>query len=128
MIAVGRAENARGRGDFVVRTYAAISGDLLWGDLFDLARRDDEAYAVAIKGKQAFVAGRGTNAASNADFLVRAYAVRDGALLWQDQFDLAAGDDEAVALAAMGKQVFVAGTGTSSEGDSDLLVRVYDDR
>src|SRR5947208_13588718 len=63
---------------------AASAGTLLWQDEFDLAGRADAGFAVTTAGGRAFAAGRATNQAGNADFLVRAYDAATGALLWQD--------------------------------------------
>lgn len=50
-----------------------------------------------------------------------------GALLWQDQFDLAGGFDGATMVAVEGGRVFVSGLGTSVAGaPTDWLVRAYD--
>lgn len=48
-----------------------------------------------------------------------------GDLLWQDQFDLAGGEDLASAVAAAGGRVVVVGGATNTAGNSDFLVRAY---
>lgn len=101
---------------------------LLWMDHFDLAGSNDRAVALAVEGDRVFVVGSGTNAAGNGDFLVRAYDVGSGMLLWSDQFDLAGLADEASAVAVDGGRVFVAGTGTNTPGagGANFVVRAYD--
>ena len=55
----------------------------------------------------------------------RAYAA-GGDLLWQDHFDLAAGEDVARAVAAGNGRVVAVGSAQNAAGNSDFLVRCYD--
>lgn len=126
VIAAGRGRNAAGNDDFLVRTYDRGTGAFLWQDQFDLAGGNDEALALAVKQGKVFTAGRVTNAAGNFDFPVRAYDSTTGALLWQDQFDLTGGDDEAFGIAVIGGRVFAGGRGWNAAGNFDFLVRTYD--
>jgi glucose dehydrogenase len=95
--------------DFFLRAYNARTGAVLWEERLDLGGGPDLARTVAARGGRVFAAGRGTNAAGNLDFLVRAYDARTGELLWHDQADGAGGDDAATALAVKGGHVFAAG-------------------
>jgi hypothetical protein len=49
-----------------------------------------------------------------------------GDLLWQDQFDLAGGEDVAWAVAASSGRVVVVGSAQNAAGNSDFVVRAYD--
>jgi putative pyrroloquinoline-quinone binding quinoprotein len=74
------AFNAGPLGTWVVRSYTARDGDLLWNDEFQPVGGVGTTpfgaaggLAVAVDGGRAFVAGAGLNAAGNADFTLRAY-------------------------------------------------------
>jgi hypothetical protein len=126
LFAAGFVTSAAGNFDALIRAYDATSGALLWEDQVDHAGFDDAALALTVRGEQVFIAGFGTNAAGNFDVLVRAYQVKDGALVWEDQVDKAGFDDAAVALAAGGGQVVAAGVGTNAAGNFDVLIRAYE--
>ena len=51
-----------------------------------------------------------------------------GELLWDDQFDKGAGDNEAFAIAVQGGRVYAAGRGETAGGDDEWVVRAYDAR
>ena len=76
--------------DFLVRSYNAQTGELLWRDrTFITTGFDNEAIAVDDEGKRAFVAGwvRWIPGVSNQEaFLVRAYNMQTGELYWEDQY------------------------------------------
>ena len=123
--AAGSTTNASGDTDFAVRAFRASRGEALWGDDFDAAGGDDAATAAAANGGALLVVGWTTNTDGNKDFVVRHYRASRGELLWEDTVDRG-GDDVAWAVAAHRRQVFVAGTTTSADGDTDLIVRGYD--
>lgn len=106
----------------------ASAKTLLWMDVFDLAGSNDRAVELAVEDPRVFVVGSGTNAAGNTDFLVRAYDVATGILLWSDQFDLAGLEDAAAAVAVDSGRVFVAGKATNlpGAGGANFVVRAYD--
>ncbi|MCP5099266.1 MAG: hypothetical protein GY943_27245, partial [Chloroflexi bacterium] len=81
--------------------------------------------SIAAERHQVFVAGSGTNAAGNRDWVVQALHARDGELLWQDQFDLAGGSDGAGGIDVAQGRIFVNGSGTNASGNSDWILRVY---
>ena len=121
----GTGINASGNFDWLVRAYDAGTGEVLWSKQWDLAGGNDFAIRIAVSGNQVFVAGSGTNASGNFDWLVRAYDAGTGAVLWTDQWDLG-GYGSANALAISANQVFVAGVGHNASGNFDWLVRAYD--
>jgi WD40 repeat protein len=63
----GRGHDPGGGHNFLVRTYDAQTGDLLWMDL-DIPAGGHAAYRLAIKGSQLYVVG-----ATGGDFLIRVY-------------------------------------------------------
>ena len=82
-------------------------GDLLWQDLVNVADGQDEANALAVKGRAVFVAGNFDDAVSPAsgfDWVVRAYDIKTGDVLWEDLFDVAEGTDSAYSLAVSGRR------------------------
>ena len=76
--------------DFLVQSYDAVTGHFLWEDrTFVSTAFDNEAVAVDIEARRAFVAGwvlwlPGTS--NQEAFLVRAYDTDSGILRWEDQF------------------------------------------
>jgi putative pyrroloquinoline-quinone binding quinoprotein len=126
LFAAGFVTNAAGHFDVLIRAYEAKTGALLWADQVDHAGFDDAALALTVQGGQVFIAGFGTKAAGNNDFLVRAYQAKSGALVWEDLVDRAGLSEAAVALAAGGGQVVAGGVGTNAAGNFDVLIRAYD--
>ena len=47
-------------------------------------------------------------------------------LLWEDQFNLAGGRDQANVIAAIGNRVVGIGTGYTQAGGLDMIIRAYD--
>jgi outer membrane protein assembly factor BamB len=126
VFAAGSGQSAAGNEDFLVRTYDAKSGTLLWEDQVDKAGGFDGVNAIAVERGRLFAAGFVTNAAGNFDVLIRAYDAKSGALLWEDQVDKAGSDDAALALTVREGQVFIAGFVTNAAGNNDVLIRAYD--
>ncbi|MEE9269443.1 MAG: PQQ-binding-like beta-propeller repeat protein [Candidatus Krumholzibacteria bacterium] len=131
LLVAGRVTSGSGNHDYLVRAYDLASGNLVWEDQLDVFGTNDFANGVAVAGGRAFVVGIALNpvgnfALPNFVILVRAYDVSTGTLLWNDQFDLAGGDDQGFAIAAEGSAVAITGFGQSVNGDFDFLVRTYD--
>jgi hypothetical protein len=101
------------------------AGHLLWQDHFDLAGGEDVARAVAAGHGRVVVVGSAQNAASDSDFVVRAYDVKTGTLLWKDLVDVAGGDAAATAVVLDGERVIVAGTAVDATGGNRLILRAY---
>jgi glucose dehydrogenase len=126
VIACGFATAASGNRDWIVRAYDPSSGNLIWQDRLDLGG-SDAALDMGSRGDEVYVSGFGGTAGGGRDFLVRAYATRDGSLRWQDRFDLAGGDDEATSnLVVKGNVALVGGDGRNAAGGVDFLVRAYE--
>jgi hypothetical protein len=78
VFAAGSGQRMAGHEDFLVRAYNAKTGALLWEDQVDRAGFDDAALALTVREGHVFIAGFGTHAAGNNDFLVRAYETKTG--------------------------------------------------
>jgi outer membrane protein assembly factor BamB len=126
LCAAGFVTNAAGNVDVLIRAYEAKTGALLWEDQVDEAGLDEAALALSVREGQVFIAGFGTKAAGNNDFLVRAYQAKTGALVWEELVDKAGLSEAAVALAAGGGQVVAGGVGTNAAGNFDVLIRAYE--
>jgi hypothetical protein len=127
--------------DWLVRTYDARTGEIQWEDVVDKggSAYPELALDVAILGGRAFVAGGGgagckleVAAQENCDFIVRAYDLRSGRLLWEDQHDLSL-FDVSTSVAAEDGSVFAVGLGGNDCDNSgltncDLLIRAYQPR
>jgi len=126
VVAVGSTESAAGDKDIVVRTYDAKTGELLWHDQVDLSSRDDEASAVVMDSRCVIVVGTGTDAAENKEFLVRAYDVKQGMLLWEDRSVFSSFSAGAHGVDMDSKRIVVVGHATDSDGQSRIIVRAYE--
>ena len=123
----GETRTTAGNDDLLVRTYHAESGELVWEDQFDLARRRDGLRALAIDAGRVFAAGHARRPGIFRLFLLRAYDAHDGSLLWQDEFAKPLGEHEAFAVAAHGGRAFAYGAGRTGDSCQDFL-RGYDAR
>jgi hypothetical protein len=125
LFAVGSVTNNSGGRDSLVRAYDARNGTLLWQNQFDLAGGFDTASKIAVDGRQLIVAGDGINAMGNKDWVVRAFNAQTGSLLWQDQFDLAGGNDISHDVEIEKGRVFVVGSNWNAAGNADWIIRAY---
>jgi len=131
VVVVGWGQAIPGNSDFLVRTYRTVNGQLLWSDQFDgAASGGDEAKDVTAVDGLVFAVGSTGNAGQfgDLDFLVRAYNIRNGQLMWSDKFAGVAGEhDSANVVATLGGRVFVGGETTQTDSQN-WLVRAYDAR
>ncbi len=111
---------------FMVRSYEIDTGALRWNaDFLGAVTKTWHGSDIAIAGDRAFAvaydfAGR---------WLVRAFNLGDGHVLWEDLFQSGAGGDSywmEVFLAVDGPRVFVVGSGANANGDENLVLRAYD--
>jgi len=123
---VGSGAQPRGNRNWVVRTYDLYTGELIWMDCFDKAGGYDAADDVWAASDRVWVVGSSTNAQGNRDFAVRTYRTDDGELDWEDCFDKAGGFDDANAVKRLGHLLYVVGSATSDQGDSEYVLRIYD--
>ncbi len=132
VVAVGSVGDGSDNIRFVVRTYQAETGVLLWSDSLDSGGGSDVAFGVAISDHGVFVAGSGGSecssfVASNCNWLVRAYDLESGRLRWKKEFDRSGGDDQPTAIIATSDRVVVAGIGETGfdQGSYDWILRAY---
>jgi outer membrane protein assembly factor BamB len=113
--------------DFLVRSYNAQTGELLWQDrTFVGTGFDNEAVAVDDEGKRAFLAGwvRWIPGRFNQEaFLVRAYNMQTGELYWEDQYPGSAGP-----CLCHARDIVVEGRRVFAVGIVPFIVRAYDAR
>lgn len=125
---VGRGEGFTGDRDFLVRSYDARTGVLLWDDVFDPsgAPTQGSQQAVAARGRTVVVAGRFFTPRYEV-LVVRAYDARTGAVLWTNTFDPPGEYAEVAAVAVAGRFVVVAGASEDAiTSEDDFLVRAID--
>jgi PQQ-like domain len=115
-----------GPNEWVVRTYDAPTGRLLWQDHLSLGGKSSQPFSVLQDNNQVFVVGQVENIAGNMDFLVRAYDPRNGQLLWQNTFGFAGGYDSAQSITTEQGRLFVGGTAIDQLGNVFSVVRAYE--
>jgi len=127
LFVAGSIQSGSNSQDWLIRAYDTDSGTLLWQDQFDLAGGYDFLNDVVVSRTQVIMVGSGPNDNGDYDWLVRAYDIVDGSLLWQDQFDRNGGGGSAFAVTAEGQQIYVAGNMADSQGSlrHDAVLRVY---
>jgi hypothetical protein len=110
-----RSQRGRDRGSH--------AGALLWEDRPD-ASGFEQAFSVATRGDDVYVAGFVWNPRGRRDFLVRALDARTGTLAWQDQMDK--GSDEFASGVVMDHgRLFVSGTTLRPDTGYDWILRAY---
>ena len=115
--------------DFMVRAYDLDTGALRWQDVLERGGDPDTVLDLTVEGDRVFAVGQGgPGGIFNGDIIVRAYQATTGAVLWEDQFDVAGGDDNLTAVAAQGGRIVACGAVTNPQGNYDFFVRVYDAR
>ncbi len=124
--------------DWRLRAYHAQTGELLWQDEPNKGGFffPEGASEVVVRDNRAFVAGTGGVGCGlrpedphNCDFIVRAYRLETGRLLWEDQrddgpFDVATAislDDDGVVVAGFGGSA----CDITATSNCDMLLRAY---
>jgi outer membrane protein assembly factor BamB len=119
--------NEEGGLAFIVRSYDAVGGALIWRDVFSGEGGIAQPIALEVAGGRVLACGYALTGepAFEPDFIVRAYESGTGALVWQDRphHD---GGDFAAAVAAAGGRVVAVGTVGDAVGEQDILVRAYE--
>lgn len=104
---------------WIVRAYAAGTGELIWSDQFALGSGSASPSAIAVDHGVVVVAGSAEpplgGQEGEYDWMVRAYRPRTGELLWQDRFDLGGRANAALAVGISDGVAYVAG-GVDLEG------------
>lgn len=123
----GRVMNASRGNDAFIRAYSARTGVVVWHDHFDRAGRYDEysLHVIAAEGGRVYAGGR--SGSRSADWFVRAFDARTGAVQWTDLYD--GGDfDHVVSLAAAEGRVYASGVTMDTARTRHFTVRAYDGR
>ncbi|MBI5125737.1 MAG: PQQ-binding-like beta-propeller repeat protein [Planctomycetes bacterium] len=124
---VGQTGSTAGGSAFAVRTYDVTNGNLLWQDNYDREGEGyDWAYETVVDGNKLFVVGGTETAAGGTAFAVRAYDIRNGNLLWQDNYDREGSLYDATwGVAVRGGRLFVVGESETAAGGSAYAIRAY---
>lgn len=133
IVAAGFGVQADGIASFLIRTYDAKTGDLLWQDQFPLAViEEDEASANDPDGGRVFAGGIGVSTGSIAHFPIRAYDLKTGAFLWEGQLKLVKrSGGTASVVTTRGRQGSVAERTQDQSvpsASTHFLLRAYDNR
>lgn len=127
VVAVGWTTNTARNRDILVRAYDGASGSLQWQDKFDFTGGIDSATSVVAAENVVVVGGSATNKAGNSNWLVRAYELTTGKLLWQDVAQTGGASEQVYELATDGHRVFAAGVSANgTTNTSQLITRAYD--
>jgi hypothetical protein len=113
---------------WIVRSYNARNGDLIWEDRFENDGKNTEARAVSTAGNTVFVGGRAENSSGRSEWLMRTYYTSTGDLVWQDRFGINGQDQAALSITVLGARIFVSGGSPNPLTTGDWLVRAYDAR
>ena len=111
----------------LVRVYDAATGVVRWEDVRPLAPGLVEIYgSVDVSNKAIYVAGTAGESFGNRDFLVRAFDLRNGALLLDDRSHSSGRFGSfAAAIAVDQNRVFAVGSTFSETSSEDFLTRAY---
>jgi glucose dehydrogenase len=114
--------------DILVRAYDGRTGAVAWEDRVDPAGGWDTPLSVVAGDAAVYVAGNVEDPLGTVAWLVRAYDLRSGALLWEDvHLDGSFASAETIALA--GRQLVATGFGgTGCFPDCTWITRSYDAR
>jgi outer membrane protein assembly factor BamB len=133
IVAAGFGVQTEGIASFLIRTYDAKTGDLLWQDQFPLAVvEEDESSTNDPDRGRVFAGGFGVSTGSIAHFPIRAYDLKTGAFLWEGQLKLVKRSGETASVVATR-----GGQGPVAERTQDqslplastrFLLRAYDNR
>jgi hypothetical protein len=113
---------------WIVRSYNARNGDLIWEDRFENDGKNTEARAISTAGNRVFVGGRAENSSGRSEWLMRTYDTSTGDLIWQDRFGINGKDQAALSITVLGARIFVSGGSPDPLTTGDWLVRAYDAR
>jgi len=129
MVVAGETTDANLNTDILVRAYNSRNGAIRWEAQFDLENGLDEPRAVAIDDNIVVVSGSGETSTGGSDWLVLAYDLATGQLLWQDSQDYDGNLDEATQLTIKDGRVFTTGAGAcpvDNFAPCDMVTPAYD--
>jgi len=113
---------------FTVRAYNTQNGKVLWQDNYDREGDGwDSAWGMTVHDNKVFSVGQTTSTAGGSAFAVRAYNAKNGALLWEDNYDREGSIwDAAYRAVAKDNRLFVVGQAGATAGGNSFVVRAYD--
>jgi hypothetical protein len=123
--AVGSGVDTQGNTLFVVKLFNAVTGEVLWTDTYDHGGGWNEAYDVAIQGGTVIAMGTGRTAEGSDEWIVRAYDIATGGLVWSDSYSEGGGENAAFATVASPQGLFVGGETETADGSRRLTLRSY---
>ena len=123
--AVGSGVDQQGNTLFVVKLLDAATGETLWTDTYDHGGGWNEAYDVAIQGGTVIAIGTGRTADGSDEWLVRAYDITTGGLIWSDTYSEGGGENAAYATVASPEGLFVGGETETTDGSRHFTMRSY---
>ena len=108
--------------DWYVQAHDAQTGEILWTDRFDGAGSWDRTQWLVVDGGRAFFSGWTHDFAGTSffDFMIRAYDLKNGTLLWEQRVDRNAPLEFAEIIGAHGGRVFAGGRVGGDLGSGDL--------
>jgi len=133
IVAAGFGLQVEGTASFLIRTYDAKTGNLLWQDQFPMAViEEDEASGNDPDGGRVFAGGVGVSNGSITHFPIRAYDLKTGSFLWEGELKLVKrSGGTASVVATRGRQGSVAQRTQDQSlpsASTHFLLRAYDNR
>jgi len=128
-VVAGSSTDANNNTTVLVRAYDQRKGKIRWQANISAPGFYGEAQAVAIARNVAVVSGYINSISGDGDWLVAAYELSTGKLLWQDVKDYDGKSDEASALVIKDGLVFATGAGSCPVDTlfpCDMITRAYD--
>lgn len=122
----GMGDQSNNQSAWLIRTYHAKTGQLLWDDVFDTGGGNTAVLHVAAQENRVFAAGAGNDLTATSVWIARAYKATNGDLIWEDRFKNDGKNAEARVIFPVGNRVFVGGRAENSSGAYDWVVRTYD--
>jgi outer membrane protein assembly factor BamB len=113
--------------NWFVRAIDTLDGTTLWEDRLNVGFFD-RSQGVAITGNRVFASGWFQTATTGFDFVVRAYDLRSGTLLWQQRIHRGGFVEFAELIGAQGNRVYAVGRVLGASRTSDFTVMAFDAR
>ena len=115
---------------FILRSFDVFTGLIRWEDVLFTDETGSflwHALDLDVERRRVFAVGEDV---AHGTWVARAYRLRDGALLWAQEFQPAGGTDYGASQAVVADRgrVFVIGRATNAMGTVELLLRAYDAR
>lgn len=125
---VGTISDLQGSTDIQTAAYDAETGTPLWSASYGVAGLTDSAAGLTFDpgGARVYVLGTLGDANGGTAMVTLAYATETGSLAWEAPLDAFPQDNQtAVSIAADGSRVYVVGTASAPEADTDVVLATY---